>query len=138
MTSRFTPRFWRLCMVMALLVAVAFAQQPTPNETQHGLDPANLDRSTKPSQDFYQFANGGWLARNPVPPEYSRYGSFEELMEKNYRDLHKILDEAAANTSAPKGSNLQKVGDYYASAMDSAQGEKLGVTPLAGEFEQIA
>jgi putative endopeptidase len=138
MTSRFTPRFWRLCMVMALLVAVAFAQQPTPNEPQHGLDPANLDRSTKPSQDFYQFANGGWLARNPVPPEYSRYGSFEELMEKNYRDLHKILDEAAENTSAPKGSNLQKVGDYYASAMDSAQAEKLGVTPLAGEFEQIA
>ena len=107
-------------------------------ETHHGLDPANLDMSVKPSQDFFQFANGGWLAKNPVPPEYSRYGSFEELTEKNYRDLHRILEEAAANTSAQKGSNLQKVGDYYASAMDSAQAERLGVTPLAGEFDRIA
>jgi putative endopeptidase len=94
--------------------------------------------SVKPSQDFYQFANGGWLARNPVPAEYSRFGSFEELMEKNYRDLHKILEEAASNSAAPQGSNLQKVGDYYASAMDSAQAERLGITPLAGEFDRIA
>ncbi|RPH37694.1 M13 family peptidase, partial [bacterium] len=138
MTSRYAPSLWRLCTVMAFVVATAFAQQPAPTETHHGLDPANLDMSVKPAQDFFQFANGGWLAKNPVPPEYSRYGSFEELIEKNNRDLHQILDEAAANTSAQKGTNVQKVGDFYASAMDSAQVERLGVTPLAGEFDRIA
>ncbi len=138
MTSRHTPRFWRLCLVMAFVLFTAYAQQPASTETHHGLDPANLDRSVKPSQDFFEYSDGGWLSRNPVPPEYSRYGSFEELTEKNYRDLHEILEGAAANTVAEKGSNAQKVGDFFASAMDSAQVEQQGVAPLAGNFERIA
>ena len=138
MTDRYTPCFWRLCSAIAFVAATAFAQQPAPTETHYGLDPANLDISVKPSHDFFQYANGGWLKKNPVPSEYSRYGSFEELTEKNYRDLHQILEEAAANTSAPAGGNLQKVGDYYASAMDSAQAERLGTTPLSAEFDRIA
>ncbi len=138
MTRSYAQRIWRLCLIMAIALGAAFAQKPASTETHHGLDPANLDMSTKPSQDFYQFANGGWLEHNPVPAEYSRYGSFEELMEKNYRDLHEILEAAAANTSSVKGSNAQKVGDFYASAMDSAQAERLGVTPLALSFDRIA
>lgn len=134
------------CVRMASTVAVLalvtsgglYAGQPATTNGSHGLDPKNLDMSAKPSQDFFQFANGGWLATNPVPPEYSRWGSFEELTEKNYSDLHQILDEAAANTSAPKGSNLQRIGDFYASGMDSARAESEGVKPLAGEFDRIA
>ena len=137
MISRCTPWSWRLFAAVAFLSITAYAQQPAPNEKHYGLDPANLDISVKPSADFYQFANGGWLTRNPIPPEYSRYGGFEELAEKNYRDLYQILEEAAANSAAPRGSNMQKVGDYYASAMDSAQAERLGFTPLAGEFDRI-
>ena len=78
------------------------------------------------------------MASNPIPPEYSRWGSFNELNEKNLRDLRDILDEAAANTGAPKGSIAQKIGDFYASALDSAAAEREGTKALAGEFEKIA
>ncbi len=134
------------CVRMVSAVAVLalwtsgglIAGQPSATTSGRGLDPKNIDMSAKPSQDFYRFANGGWLAANPVPPEYSRWGSFEEVTEKNYKDLHEILDEAAANTSAPKGSNIQRIGDFYASGMDSARAEAEGVKPLAPEFDRIA
>ena len=90
----------------------------------HGLNPSNMDPSVSPASDFFLYANGGWLAKNPVPPEYSRFGSFEELTEKNYRDLREILENAEANTAAAKGTNLQRVGDLYASAMDTVQAEQ--------------
>ncbi|MEW6510317.1 MAG: M13 family metallopeptidase [Bacteroidota bacterium] len=113
--------------------------QPAPPETAHrGLDPANLDRSIPPTQNFYKFANGGWLAANPIPPEYARWGSFSELNEKNLRDLRKILEEAAASADVPQGSSMQKIGDFFASAMDSAGAEQAGVTPLSAEFDRIA
>ncbi|MGA9119466.1 MAG: M13 family metallopeptidase [Bacteroidota bacterium] len=103
----------------------------------HGLNPSNMDTSVPPSKDFFEYANGGWLAKNPIPPEYSRYGSFEELMEKNYTDLKEILEGAASSTDVKKGSNLQRVGDLYASAMDTVQAENLGMTPISGLMAKI-
>jgi putative endopeptidase len=128
------------CMLFAasvLFAAATRAEVPAGTPEGRGLDPQNLDAKVKPSQDFYQYANGGWLARTPLPPEYSRYGSFEELTEKNYHDLRQILEETAGATTAPKGSNIQKVGDFYASGMDSASAEAEGVTPLQDEFAEI-
>lgn len=131
-----------LTAMLALGGALLFlgAGAPTPSgspDVNRSLDPTNLNPSVPPSKDFYEYANGGWLVKNPIPPEFSRYGSFEELAEKNNRDLHQILDDAAANTSAAKGTNLQRVGDLYASAMDSTQAEQLGTTPLAGYMAKI-
>ncbi len=103
----------------------------------HGLNPANMDPAVSPATDFFEYANGGWLAKNPVPPEYSRYGSFEELTEKNYRDLREILENAEANTGAQKGTNLQRVGDLYASAMDTVQADQDGITPVAGLLSRV-
>lgn len=76
-----------------------------------------LDRSTTPQEDFFQFANGTWIANNPVPPSESRWGSFNELDKRNKAKLTKILNEAL-EADAPKGSNLQIIGDYYAAKKD--------------------
>jgi putative endopeptidase len=84
-----------------------------------GFDTANLDKTCKPCDDFYQFAMGGWMKANPIPPEYSTWGSFSRLLDKNQQNLQQIL-EAAENAKAAPGSNEQKIGDFYASCMDTA------------------
>src|SRR5712691_3258611 len=94
------------------------AAKPRVEKSPPPLDRKNMDVSTKPQDDFYSFANGGWLKRNPIPPEYSRWGSFNELIEKNNDALHEIAEKAAA--AAPKEttkSKVEKVGDYYGSGM---------------------
>jgi putative endopeptidase len=132
-------RMGAILLAAALAAAPLLAQQPPANSaTVHGIDPKNIDKAVSPATDFYKFAEGGWLAANPVPAEYSRWGSFNELLEKNMRDLHTILEEAAANTSGSRTANVQKIGDFYASAMDSASAEQEGAKPLAGEFSRIA
>jgi len=105
--------------------------------TNHGIDPANLDRTCKPCDDFFQFANGGWLKRNPIPPEYSEWGSFVTLADKNQQALHTILEAAAADTSAPTGSNEQKIGDFYASCMDTTTIAAQGRQPLEPSLAAI-
>src|ERR1035437_3309262 len=88
-------------------------------DSGNGLYKKNIDPSVSPAVDFYQFAAGGWLKNNPIPDEYSRWGSFEILAEINNKVLKEILETAANNKSAPKGSNQQKIGDYYYSGMDT-------------------
>jgi putative endopeptidase len=120
------------------LVGNAQAQRSSIDDPSTPIDKQNLDTSVKPSEDFYQYANGGWMVKNPIPPDQSRWGSFNEVQERNYVILHEILDAAARATDAPKGSNLQKVGDFYFSGMDSAGIEQLGTKPLESEFSRIA
>jgi putative endopeptidase len=104
----------------------------------HGFDVADLDRSCKPCDDFYQFAVGGWLKANPIPPEYPLWGSFITLEQKNLQALHEILEAAATNTSAAPGSNEQKVGDFYATCMDTKEIDAQGLQPIAAELASIA
>lgn len=94
------------------------------------LDPANMDTTVHPGDNFFQYANGAWLKNNPIPETESRWGSFNELDENNRKMLQSILDSAAAITNAPAGSALQKVGDFYRTGMDSAAIDKMGITPL--------
>jgi len=96
-----------------------------------------MDTTVNPGVDFFDYANGNWIKNNPIPAAESAWGSFNELDNKNKTILRKILEDAAANTSAAKGSNTQKIGDYYFSGMDSASIEKLGIAPLKGEFDKI-
>jgi len=101
-----------------------------------GIDPANFDRSVRPQDDFYQFVNGGWLKANPVPPEYSSWGGFTELDERNKANLRQILEHAAA--SPGPGPVELLVGDFYASGMDTAAIEAAGIKPLRPELDRIA
>ncbi|MGE5457889.1 MAG: M13 family metallopeptidase [Methanococcaceae archaeon] len=100
------------------------------------LDPANIDKSVKPSVDFYEYANGSWLKNNPIPDEYTRWGSFEILAESNYKILKEIL-ESAAKSDAPKVTIRQKVGDLYKTGMDEARIESEGAKPLAPIMKEI-
>lgn len=101
------------------------------------IDSANMDFSVNPGDDFYRYSNGGWLKRNPIPAEYSRYGAFEVLLEENLKQLRGIMEEAAKDKTAPKGSLKQKVGDFYAMGMDTAKIEADGIKPLLPEIERI-
>jgi putative endopeptidase len=109
---------------------------PAPNPRP--IDPANMDTSVKPGDDFYEYANGNWMKKNPIPADESRWGSFSEVQERNRMVLKGILDDAAKTTNAPKGTPLQMVGDFYASAMDSAKAEAEGAKPLDDEMGRIA
>src|SRR5260370_40404673 len=90
------------------------------------LDLANIDSKISPGEDFYQYANGGWLASNPIPPEFSIWGGFVQLAERNRAILHEILENTARPDSLSKaeaGRIQQKVGDFYPSGMDHATGK---------------
>ena len=121
-------------LLITLLAASALLAQTTGGG---GIDLASLDKSANPCDDFYQFANGGWLAKNSIPAAYPAWGVGNVLDEQNQEALHQIVEAAAKNTSAPKGSNERKVGDYYAACMDEAGIEAAGLKPLETEFALI-
>jgi putative endopeptidase len=102
-----------------------------------GIDIKNIDSTAKPVDDFYQFVNGNWMKNNPVPESESRWGSFNELSDKNQAKLKTILEEAAADKAAPAGSNKQKIGDFYSVANDSVKLNADGIAPLKDEFTSI-
>ncbi|MDP2668409.1 MAG: M13 family metallopeptidase [bacterium] len=101
-----------------------------------GVDVANLDRRVRPQDDFFRFANGGWLKKNPIPLDESRWGSFSELAKKSRESLYEILREVAKKKTV-HGSNLQKLRDYYLSGMNVKKLAKDGVKPLYPFFEMI-
>ncbi|MBX2904416.1 MAG: M13 family metallopeptidase [Taibaiella sp.] len=122
-------------VIAGLAILVASCGQPGEgkNEAAAGrklLDPANMDTTVKPGDNFFQYANGTWLKNNPIPKSKTRWGSFNELDENNNAVLHSLLDSAAKITGAPKGSSAQMVGDFYRTGMDSMAIEKAGITPL--------
>ena len=100
------------------------------DHSDHGFDLANLDRSVSPCDDFYKFADGGWMKNNPVPADRSTWATYSKLMDRNEEELHGILEEAAKDKSATPGSNWQKIGDYYATCMDESAIEATGIKPL--------
>jgi len=107
------------------------------DDATHGYDVANLDRTCKPCDDFYQFAVGGWLKNNPIPPEYPMWGSFVTLADKNEQALHGILETSAANASVAPGSNEQKIGDFFASCMDTKEIDAQGLKPIGADLAAI-
>ena len=112
----------------------------TPKKSEsgfHGVDLEILDKTCKPCEDFYHYASGAWLAKNPVPAAYPSWGRFNELAERNRELLHQILETSAANAHATPGSNEQKIGDFYASCMDEKQINADGIKPLDSEYTRI-
>ena len=117
--------------LLACLVAMA-AQTGEPV-----FDVSNLDKTCQPCADFYQYANGGWLAKNPIPAAFSSWGVAEVLEEKNRALMREVLEAAAKETRAQKGSTAQLVGDFYGSCMAEEKIEAEGIRPLAPELALI-
>ena len=124
------------CTDLALLDVRASARS-ADSPGYWGFDTANLDKTCKPCDDFFQFAMGGWMKNNPIPPEYSTWGSFTVLADKNQQALRQIL-EAAEKSQRPASSNERKVGDFYASCMDTASIETAGTKPIDAALQRIA
>jgi putative endopeptidase len=122
--------------LVSLTLVVAFSVTAIFGQSAH-FDTAGMDTTTAACADFYQYANGGWLAANPIPAAYSAWGVANILNEKTRDTLHEILEAAAKNTAVKKGSNEQKVGDYFASCMDEAKIEAEGLKPIQSELDLI-
>lgn len=97
---------------------------------------SNLDTTVRPNDDFFLYANGGWIKRNPIPDEESAWGIGNLVVEENLKRLRTIAEKAAA-AKATAGSADQKIGDFWAMGMDSAKIEQDGLKPLQGYFQQI-
>ena len=142
MSKGFLSQSCMLAVVGVLAVGVAgVGLDGSPKAADHakswGFDTANLDRTCKPCDDFYQFAMGGWMNANPIPPEYPIWGSFSQLADRNQSNLREIL-EAAAESKAAAGTNEQKIGDFYSSCMDTTAIDAAGAKPIEPELTQIA
>ncbi len=101
-------------------------------------DPSLIDKSIDPCENFYLYSCNGWFKRNPLPPDQASYGRFTELAELNRLHLRQILEAAADAQADSRSANEQKIGDEYASCMDVAAINKLGIAPLQPELDRIA
>ncbi len=105
-------------------------------DTTRPIDPEFIDRGVAPGDDFFRYANGGWLDANPVPAAFGSWGAARELSEHNQELLHRLLEEAAAQPGSP-GSPTRLVGDYFAAGMDEAAIAAAGVEPLRPYLDRI-
>ena len=121
-----------LIIMMSLLSFAACA----PKAGAPALDLTDLDPSTSPKADFYQYATGGWQAKNPLRPEFSRYGSFDALREKAQENLNALF-QSMTTTEAEFGTVDQKISDLYKMALDSTTRNELGAKPIQPYIAQI-
>jgi len=131
-------------LVLAAALVAGCAQPPKPAQTapakpsatQADFLRANLDTTVNPGDDFFQYANGGWLKRNPIPASESHWGIGNVVNEQLRTNLRKINEDAAAS-SAAQGTDQQKIGDFWTTAMDTAKAERLGAHPLDAQMARI-
>lgn len=116
-------------IIPMMMIASAPVMGNAQTTLRSGIDLSNMDLTVNPADDFYQYACGGWMKKNPLPAAYSRYGSFDQLAENNDKRVNDILAELLNNTYS-KGTTEQKLSDFYKLAMDSVRLNKDGVKPL--------
>ena len=119
------------------LCGLSFAQSgPAKSPSRSGIDLSAIDKSVNPCEDFYHYACGSWIKKHPIPSDESRYGRFNELLDRNQAALREIAEDAAQHqTRSPLD---QKIGAFYQSCMDVAAIDKRGTSPLQSELERIS
>ena len=142
-TSRLLVGFVILLLVSAVVTTIDCGYQSSktgslqPASGAGGVDFAGMDRSVKPGDDFFAYANGAWVKATGIPPDRSSYGLDAKLAEEANLHTRALLEEAAKST-APAGSDERKVGDYYAAYMDEAAIEANGLKVLRSQLAQVA
>src|SRR4051812_30925227 len=131
-------RLTALAVMLVLVASISLAaDKPAATTVKSTFDKTDLDTTASACVDFNQYANGGWLKKNPIPAAYSNWGVGNVLAESNRDQLRTIL-ENAAKSNAPAGSNEQKIGDYYMSCMNEKAVEEAGLKPIQQELDRIA
>ena len=129
-----------LTLLGAVVLAGAVSQRSTSAQDGaqkgHGFEKANMDPGTAACTDFYQYANGGWLAANPIPAAEAYWGTMSGLQIWNETVLRNALDKAS-RADAQRSPTEQKIGDYWAACMDEPGIEAAGVKPVAADLKRI-
>lgn len=126
-----------LCTYALGALLIGACNNKAKDYAQNDVIVKDLDTTVKPGDDFFKYANGGWLKKNPIPAAYSRWGIGNVVNEELRDRLKKINEDALNDKSAAKGSNTQKIGDFYFSGLDTVDIEKQGIDPLKGEIAKI-
>lgn len=119
-----------------MLSFMALASCGEQVEKAPALDLSNLDNTVSPKVDFYQYATGGWQVKNPLRPEFARFGSFDVIAENNQKQLNDLF-ESMLDMKAEKGSVDQKISDLYKMALDSTTRNALGAEPIKADIARI-
>ena len=122
--------------IKQLISLVAMAITTNAAAQGIGIRMENLDQTASPGDNFYQYACGGWMRNNPLPAEYSRFGSFDMVQEANKEQIKVLINELSA-TKHERGTVAQKVGDLYSLCMDSVRQNKEGVKPILNDLKAI-
>jgi len=122
-------------IILAVLFVTA-CNTKTKNYADNDIIFKNMDTTVKPGDDFFKYANGAWLKKNPIPAAYPSWG-IGNVVNDELRERLKKINEDALNAKAEKGSNTQKIGDFYFSGMDTLSIEKQGLDPLKAEMNKI-
>lgn len=125
-------------LAAAFLISCSSGSEETKLPEGVGINVSYMDTTTKPSDDFFQFVNGGWIATNEIPADLGAYGSFTELREDNQKILLDILQKAGKNEQYKAGSDQRKAADFYSIGMDSVLAEREGISILKPYFDEIA
>src|SRR5579863_6137072 len=126
-----------LAIAFACLVSLAGAQQAPTQKHEPALDVTSMDRSIDPCVDFFAYSCGGWLKKNPIPPDQSSWDTYSKMQDENLARLRGIL-EAAAAADSKRSPVDQKIGDYYASCTDEKAIDAKGAEPLKPGLDRIA
>lgn len=126
-----------IALILLLILLLTGCQINMKKENDHALDLKNIDASVKPGTDFYHYAVGQWLKKNPIPREYSSWGSFSILSEENLHRLREIMKRASDSRPVTRDHIRQLVGDFYATGMDERKIEAEGTKPLQPELDKI-
>ncbi|MDD2255700.1 MAG: M13 family metallopeptidase [Bacteroidales bacterium] len=110
-------------------MAAGCSQKPASNPSDAGLSLSHMDTLVAPGADFYRFATGGWSDSFPIPDEYARYGSFDQLRENNQKQIHELF-ETLSKEEHPQGSVAQKIADFFNMGMDEATLNANGAKPI--------
>lgn len=122
--------------IIMMAIAPVIGTGAKGNVSKSGLDLSNLDRSVKPSEDFYRFATGGWQKLHPLPAAYSRFGSFDMLQENVNKQVSTILTSLTKKKYAD-GTTERKLSDFYKLALDTARRNREGIAPVKPLLKEI-